>query len=340
MTEVRQLAEAGVFELNLVAQDSTSWGKDLPELLPGAGRPRLEDLVRALDAVEGPGWIRLLYLYPSAVSDGLIDAIAGARRVLPYVDVPLQHASDAVLSRMRRGTTGDRQRKLVERLRAGIPGLTLRTTFIVGFPGETDADFEELLEFVRWARFDRLGVFRYSDEEDTAGIALEGKVPREVARERYRRLTELQTELMAEGLERHVGSEVELLVDAPFGARGEAIARSAAQAPEIGRRHLPERDRLARGRPRACADHRRARRRRPGGRGARRRTLEVISEIRDRAMASIRPEAKARNRRRCASTARFRNAEIGPSGVQRDGAGFRDGFWARAAPDLSARSGR
>ncbi|HEX2484854.1 MAG TPA: MiaB/RimO family radical SAM methylthiotransferase, partial [Myxococcota bacterium] len=140
--EARQLAEAGVRELNLVAQDSTSWGKDLP------GRPSLAELVRALDAVDGVDWIRLLYLYPSAVDDDLIAAIAGARRVLPYVDVPLQHGSDPMLKAMKRGTTAARQRRLVERLRAGIPGLTLRTTFIVGFPGETDADFEALCEFV------------------------------------------------------------------------------------------------------------------------------------------------------------------------------------------------
>jgi ribosomal protein S12 methylthiotransferase len=226
LRELGQLAAAGVREVNLVAQDSTSWGKDLP------GRPRLAELVAALDGVAGLDWIRLLYLYPSAVDDALIEALAGAKRVLPYVDVPLQHASDAMLRAMRRGTTADRQRRLVERLRRGIPGLTLRTTFIVGFPGETDADFEALCEFVREVRFDRLGVFRYSDEEGTAGFELPGKVPRATARARYRRLTTLQKGIMAARLAEQVGGEADVLVDAVLG-RGRALGRLASQAPEI-----------------------------------------------------------------------------------------------------------
>jgi ribosomal protein S12 methylthiotransferase len=231
VAEVKQLARVGVRELNLVAQDSTSYGKDLAPRA-GAGRPKLADLVRALDATGVPAWIRLLYLYPSAVTNDLIDAIAGAKRVLPYVDVPLQHASDAVLAAMKRGTTGDRQRRLVEKLRAGIPGLTLRTTFVVGFPGETDADFAELLDFVRWARFDRVGVFRYSDEEGTAGAALPNKVPRKLARERYRALTKLQASILAEKLAARIGEEDVALVDAAIG-RDKAQARLASQAPEI-----------------------------------------------------------------------------------------------------------
>jgi ribosomal protein S12 methylthiotransferase len=232
VAEVEQLASIGVRELNLVAQDSTSWGKDLVPLADGGGRPRLEDMLAALDRVEGPDWIRLLYLYPTAVTDGLIETIAGAERVLPYVDVPLQHGSDRMLKAMRRGTTSARQRELVNRLRDGIPGLTLRTTFIVGFPGETDEDFEELLDFVRTSRFDRLGVFRYSDEEDTAGAALPDKVDRAVARERYRRLTALQREIMAERLDAQIGAVADVLVDAPIGG-GLVQGRLASQAPEI-----------------------------------------------------------------------------------------------------------
>ena len=224
--EAKQLAESGARELNLVAQDSTSWGKDLP------GRPGLDALLRALDEVGGLDWIRQLYLYPSAVTDAVIEAIAGGQRVLPYVDVPLQHASDRILKAMKRGTTADRQWQLVERLRAGIPGLTLRTTFIVGFPGETDADFDALMEFVRAVRFDRLGVFRYSDEDDTAAMAYGEKVPRAVARERWRTLTALQSEIMAESLASRVGEEAMVLVDSVMGA-GSALGRVASQAPEI-----------------------------------------------------------------------------------------------------------
>jgi ribosomal protein S12 methylthiotransferase len=232
VAEAHQLAEAGVREVNLVAQDSTSWGKDLPALTEGAGRPRLEDMVRSLDTVAGLDWIRLLYLYPSAVTDGLIEALGAGERVLPYVDVPLQHGSDRMLSLMKRGTTAERQSRLVERLRAGIPNLTLRTTFIVGFPGETEADFEDLCAFVRWARFDRLGVFRYSDEEDTAALELGDKVPREVARDRYRALTAIQSEIMKERLTEQVGDEVDVLVDARMGS-DQALGRLASQAPEI-----------------------------------------------------------------------------------------------------------
>jgi ribosomal protein S12 methylthiotransferase len=231
VAEARALAAAGVREINLVAQDSTSWGKDLPPV-PGLGRPKLHDLVRALDAVDGLDWIRLLYVYPSAVTDELVDAFAEAKRVLPYVDVPLQHASDRVLERMKRGSSAERQRRLVAKLRERIPGVTLRTTFIVGFPGETEDDFQELLDFVAESRFDRVGIFRYSDEEGTAAAALEPKVPRAAARERYRRLAKLQAGIQAEKLGALVGREADVLVDAAIGA-GRARGRLASQAPEI-----------------------------------------------------------------------------------------------------------
>ena len=231
LAEARALAASGVRELNLVAQDSTSWGKDLPAI-PGVGRPKLHDLLRALDGVDGLDWIRLLYVYPSAVTDELIDTLAGAKRVLPYVDVPLQHASDRMLERMKRGSTAERQRGLVAKLRERIPGVTLRTTFIVGFPGETEEDFAELLEFVAESRFDRVGIFRYSDEEGTAALALDGKVPRALARERYRRLAKLQAGIQAEKLGALVGSEARVLVDVAIGA-GRARGRLASQAPEI-----------------------------------------------------------------------------------------------------------
>jgi ribosomal protein S12 methylthiotransferase len=225
VAEARQLAAAGARELCLVAQDSTAWGHDLP------GRPGLDRLLRALDEVEGIDWIRLLYVYPSAVTDALIETLAGARRVLPYVDVPLQHASDAMLRAMKRGTTAARQRELIARLRAEIPGVTLRTTFIVGFPGETDEDFETLCDFVREASFDRVGVFRYSDEEGTAAYAYPGKVPRAVARERHRRLMALQRGIMTTRLGGLIGSEAPVLVD----EAGTRISRGrlASQAPEI-----------------------------------------------------------------------------------------------------------
>jgi ribosomal protein S12 methylthiotransferase len=309
VAEAHQLAEAGVREINLVAQDSTSWGKDLqgrrprrepqasevqqgrrprsepqasevqqgrrprevhsepkeavrgsqaaqrpaqatprslsdarPQQRPRsepqasevhkAGRLQLSDLLRALDEVAGLDWIRQLYLYPSAVTDELIEVMAGAKRVLRYVDIPLQHASDRMLQAMRRGTTAERQRRLLARLRAAMPDVTLRTTLIVGFPGETEADFEELLAFVREERFDRLGVFRYSDEEDTAARQLGEKVPRAVARERWRRVTELQRGILRDKLAAQVGREADVLVDSTLGG-GIGLGRLASQAPEI-----------------------------------------------------------------------------------------------------------
>ncbi|HKE12926.1 MAG TPA: 30S ribosomal protein S12 methylthiotransferase RimO [Myxococcota bacterium] len=229
VAEAKQLAAGGAKELNLVAQDATSYGKDLP------GRPRLADLLRALDEVEGIVWIRQLYVYPTAVSDDFIDLLAQARRVLPYVDVPLQHASDRVLRAMKRGTTQARQRALVERLRERVPGVTVRTTFIVGFPGESDADFAALCEFVREMRFDHVGVFRYSDEEGTAAHGYGEKVPRTIARRRHRELMSLQSTLMAERLASQVGSEGTVLVDRATGNTGSRVAwgRLASQAPEI-----------------------------------------------------------------------------------------------------------
>ena len=223
--ECQALAAAGVKEINLIAQDQTSWGKDLP------GRPKLAQLLRRLDATEGIEWIRLLYVYPTAVTDELIEVLASGRRVLPYVDVPLQHASDRLLRAMRRGVTADRQRRLIEKLRAEIPELTLRTTVIVGFPGETEQDFEELCDFVRETRFDRLGCFRYSDEEGTAAHALPNKVPRPVARQRHKHLLALQSQIVAEKQAALVGRELPVLVDAagPHSAQ----ARLASQAPEI-----------------------------------------------------------------------------------------------------------
>ncbi|MBW2240925.1 MAG: 30S ribosomal protein S12 methylthiotransferase RimO [Deltaproteobacteria bacterium] len=232
VAEAEQLAAAGVREINLVAQDSTAWGKDLGPIGEGGGRPRIAELLRGLDEVDGLEWVRLLYIYPTTVDEALLEVLANGKRVLPYVDMPLQHASDRLLQRMRRGTTAKRQRRLVERVRETIPHATLRTTYIVGFPGETGADFDELLAWVRETRFDRVGVFRYSDEEGTAGYDLEEKVPRELARERYQELTRVLSELMEEKAREQIGKERMALVEGK-GPRELSIARLASQAPEV-----------------------------------------------------------------------------------------------------------
>ena len=157
--------------------------------------------------------------------------LASGTRLLPYIDVPLQHASDRILKAMRRGITAERQRRLVARLRERIPNAVLRTTFIVGFPGETDADFELLCDFVREARFDRVGVFRYSDEEDTRAQTLPGKVPGRIARERHRHLLDLQKSHMRAALDAQVGRRVRVLVESS--ANGRSTGRLWSQAPEV-----------------------------------------------------------------------------------------------------------
>ena len=186
--EVEALAASGVFEINLVSQDTIAYGRDLPR----GERSELETVVERVADVPGVAWVRLFYLYPETISDRLVELLAQHPRVLPYVDMPLQHAADAMLRRMRRGHGGERLRGLVDRLRHDIPELVFRTAFIVGHPGETEEEFGELCAFVRWAEFDRVAAFRYSDEEGVASEKMDGKVPEKVAARRYRTLMSLQ----------------------------------------------------------------------------------------------------------------------------------------------------
>lgn len=226
--EVEQLVARGVREVNLVSQDTVAYGRDLD------GRVRLADVVERVAEVDGLRWLRLFYLYPEKLEDRLIDLLGQHPTVLPYVDMPLQHAADGMLRRMKRGHGGERLRKVVSRLREAVDGLTFRTAFIVGHPGETDAEFEELLEFVEWASFDRVGVFRYSDEESAASHALDGKVPDDVAAARYEQLMEMSRRIARENNERLVGQTLEVLVE---GVSDEhelvLMGRHRGQAPEI-----------------------------------------------------------------------------------------------------------
>ena len=176
--EARELVADGVRELNLVAQDMTYYGLDL------YGRPRLADLLRALEEVEGIDWIRVLYNYPTYFTDELYEALASSKKVIPYLDMPLQHINDRMLKVMNRRHNRAQTEAIVDRLRASIPNLVLRTTFIVGFPGETEAEFEELLDYVQTARFERLGVFPYSYEPDTPAAKLPDHVPDAIKIER------------------------------------------------------------------------------------------------------------------------------------------------------------
>ncbi|KPK17088.1 MAG: ribosomal protein S12 methylthiotransferase RimO [Myxococcales bacterium SG8_38] len=205
--EAELLAAAGVVELNLISQDTIAYGRDLPQ------RESLSELLAALGDVDGIRWVRAHYLYPETLTDPLIEVLSQHDKVLPYIDMPLQHASDAMLRAMRRGHGGDRMYKLVERLRRAIPDLVFRTTFIVGHPGETDADFGELRRFVEWAELDHVGVFLYSPEEGTRSAEMEGAVDGAIAEARRDELMSIQRPISRERLQLRVGTELDVLVE-------------------------------------------------------------------------------------------------------------------------------
>ncbi len=226
--EAEQLAAQGVKELVLISQDSTQYGLDL------GLKDGLAGLLRSLARVDGIEWIRVMYTYPNSLSDATLEAMAAEPKVCNYLDMPLQHASASVLKRMRRGGNRELLEKLLERARRFVPDMTMRTTFIVGFPGETDQDFEELLQFIRDVEFDRVGIFTYSDEEGTHGYELDGKIPARVMRSRRTKLMREQAKISKRknrGLIGHrframlegVSQESDLLLQ----------ARLESQAPEV-----------------------------------------------------------------------------------------------------------
>ena len=226
--EAGNLAAAGVREITLIGQDTTSYGEDL------GLRDGLAQLLARLAEVEGLAWVRFLYAYPNRVTQRLLDTLAAHARLVKYMDMPLQHASRNVLARMKRGSSGAAFLRLIERARATIPGLMLRTSFITGYPGETEADFRELCDFVRAAEFDWMGVFAYSDVDNAESFALGDKVDAEVIAERRDRLMALQRPISARRLRRLVGRKVTALVEGPS-ADTELVweARLGGMAPEI-----------------------------------------------------------------------------------------------------------
>jgi ribosomal protein S12 methylthiotransferase len=226
--EAHALVARGVKELLLVSQDTTFYGIDRKE------RDALPRLIRALDEVDGLEWVRLLYLYPTTITDAAIDAIAASRTVVRYIDLPLQHASDRVLKRMTRPGTRASYERLLAKIRARMPDVALRTTFIVGFPGETEADVEELLGFITAVGFDHLGVFTYSHEEDTSAFALADDVPAAEKARRQRRVMALQRRLVAARQKARVGTRARLVIDGPSPEHEWVLTgRLPGQAPEI-----------------------------------------------------------------------------------------------------------
>src|SRR5258706_10347972 len=205
--EAENLAASGAREVTLIGQDTTSYGEDL------GLRDGLAQLLSRLAEIEDLAWVRFLYAYPNRVTQGLLDALAAHPRLVKYMDMPLQHASRNVLARMKRGSNGDAVLKLLGRVRATIPGVSLRTSFIVGFPGETEADFEELCEFVRTAKLDWMGVFEYSDVDNAASFPLDGKVDGATITERRNLLMAIQKKISRENLKRFKGQTVRALVE-------------------------------------------------------------------------------------------------------------------------------
>jgi ribosomal protein S12 methylthiotransferase len=234
VTEARALAARGIREIILISQDTTFYGRDLGKDAAGAANAALPRLLRELNEVEGIDWIRLLYLYPTTISDEILDAMAECDKVCNYVDLPLQHASDAVLRRMKRPGTGRGYEQLLARIRARVPNVSLRTTFIVGFPGETQAEFDELLTFVRNVRFDHVGVFTYSHEEGTTAHELVDDVPTALKAKRRNRLMAEQKRIVGKAQKGRLGARVQVMVDGPS-PEHELVwrGRLAGQAPDI-----------------------------------------------------------------------------------------------------------
>jgi ribosomal protein S12 methylthiotransferase len=228
VAEAHELAADGVRELVIVAQDTTYYGMDL------YGEPRLVELLRELERVDGLDWIRLMYLYPMYFTDELIETIAGSRRIIPYLDLPLQHINDLMLRRMQRRVNRSETEALLAKLRAAIPNLVMRTTFITGFPGETDEQFDELVDFVGAQRFERLGVFTYSYEADTPSAKLPDHLSENVKLDRQARLMAVQQKIAFDWNARQIGRELDVLIDAPLAGQPNVwLGRSYADAPDV-----------------------------------------------------------------------------------------------------------
>ena len=231
LAEIRALVAEGVREINLISQDTTYYGMDLwPEKagprqpVDSSRGPNLSSLLRAIQEIGGDFWVRLLYTHPAHWSDELIATIAECGKIARYIDIPLQHIDGAMLQKMRRETSREHIEDLTGRLRAGIPGVALRTTFIVGFPGETEVQFESLLDFIVSTRFERLGIFKYSQEEGSRAARMPGQIPTRVKNARYRKAMSIQREIAQQVARAQIGSQLKLLVDQPHSARTEADA--------------------------------------------------------------------------------------------------------------------
>jgi len=241
MREITFLAGRGVREVNLIAQDTTRYGMDL------YGRTALVDLLKRIEDVPGIEWIRVLYCYPDFFTDDLIDTFASSSKLCKYVDLPLQHINDRVLKAMNRRGSKAEIVALLSKLRERVPGITLRTTFIVGFPGETAAEYREMAEFLEEFRFDHVGVFKYSREEDTAADSLSGHISERVKEMRFRELMTIQQRISREKNAALVGTVVEVIADGPWSEGDGVVGRARKDAPEVDGRVYVTGARLSKG---------------------------------------------------------------------------------------------
>jgi ribosomal protein S12 methylthiotransferase len=237
LAEIRALVSEGLREINLISQDTTYYGMDLwsdkagpRQRVDSTRGPTLAALLREIQGIDGDFWVRLLYTHPAHWSDELIDTVAQCDKVARYIDIPLQHIDDSMLGHMRRETSRQHIEDLIRSLREGIPGVALRTTFIVGFPGENEAEFSRLLDFIRRTRFERLGVFKYSQEQGSRAAKMPEQVPATIKNARYRTAMSIQREIAHEIAGAKIGTELKLLVDQPH------VARSEADAPDVDAR--------------------------------------------------------------------------------------------------------
>jgi ribosomal protein S12 methylthiotransferase len=228
LAEAQQLADQGVRELIIVAQDTTYYGMDM------YGEPRLAELLEKLDQTNGLDWIRLMYFYPMYIDDRLLQVIAKAEKIVPYIDMPLQHADDVMLRRMSRRVNQAQTETQIRRMRELIPNLVLRTTFITGFPGETDDQFETLVDFTKRHKFERMGVFTYSYEPDTPAAKMDGHLDEETKNARRERLMEIQQEVMFRYNKKQIGKIIDVIIDQPVPNQPKAwVGRSKGDAPDV-----------------------------------------------------------------------------------------------------------
>jgi ribosomal protein S12 methylthiotransferase len=227
LSEAEELTRNGAVELSIIAQDSNYYGRDIGE------KDGLSRLIGKLEKIDALEWIRLMYLYPAAIDDRLIETIATTKKVLNYIDMPVQHINDDILKSMRRSDRKDKTMGLIERLRAAMDDVVLRTTVITGLPGETEESFAELLEFVKWARFDDLGCFSFYPEPGTAAAEMDGQVPEEIRKQRADILMGVQQEIAFEKARQWVGKKLTCLIDEEADSDGVGVGRFFGQAPHV-----------------------------------------------------------------------------------------------------------